>query len=122
MHQPEDLILNADDEVTIRQHLTLVALAKWPAVLVIEVGRLLSVHSRHWLTDQQLVLSGRRIAFTGPRRSYKGEVKARVSYPNLSAVPGFGEVHKHIESTHLPPEFEAALVLPRGNTWPCEAS
>ena len=37
-------------------------------------------------------------------------------------MPGFGEVHKHIESTHLTPEFEAALVLPRGNSWTCEAS
>jgi adenine deaminase len=122
MHLPDDLILNAEDEVSIRQHLTLVALAKRPADLVIEVGRLLSVHSRQWLTDQEIVTSGRRIAFIGPRGSYKGEVKARVSYPNLSAVPGFGEVHKHIESTHITPEFEAALVLPRGNTWTCEAS
>ena len=39
-----------------------------------------------------------------------------------SAVPGFGEVHKHIESSHLTPEWEAALVIPRGNTWTCEAS
>jgi len=31
-------------------------------------------------------------------------------------------VHKHIESSHLTPEWEAALVLPRGNTWTCEAS
>lgn len=30
---------------------------------------------------------------------------------NLSAVPGFGEVHKHFESSHLAPEHEAALVL-----------
>ena len=37
-------------------------------------------------------------------------------------MPGFGEVHKHIESSHLTPEFEAALVMPRGNTWTCEAS
>jgi len=122
MHLPDDLILNAEDEVSIRQHLTLVALAKRPADLVIEVGRLLSVHSRHWLEDQEIVVSGRRIAFVGPRGSYKGEVTARVSYPKLSAVPGFGEVHKHIESTHITPEFEAALVLPRGNTWTCEAS
>ncbi len=122
MHLPDDLILNAEDEVSIRQHLTLVALAKRPADLLIEVGRLLSVHSRHWLDDQEIVVAGRRIAFVGPRGSYKGEVKVRVSYPNLSAVPGFGEVHKHIESTHITPEFEAALVLPRGNTWTCEAS
>ena len=122
MKQPDDLILNPEDEVAIRQHLTLVALAKRPADLVIEVGRLLSVHSRHWLEDQEIVVSGRRIAYLGPRGSYKGEVAARVSYPNLSAVPGFGEVHKHIESTHITPEFEAALVIPRGNTWTCEAS
>ncbi len=31
-------------------------------------------------------------------------------------------MHKHIESSHLTPEWEAALVLPRGNTWTCEAS
>lgn len=122
MKQPDDLILNADDEVTIRQHLTLVALGKRPADLVIEVGRLLAVYSRTWLEDQEIVVAGRRIAYVGPRGSYKGEVAARVSYPKLSAVPGFGEVHKHIESTHITPEFEAALVIPRGNTWTCEAS
>ena len=119
---PDDLILSAEDDVTIRQHLALVALGKRPADLAIEVGRLLAVHSRQWLDDYEVVVSGRRIAFVGPRGSYKGTVARRVSYPNLSAVPGFGEVHKHIESTHLTPEFEAELVLPRGNTWTCEAS
>ncbi|MDB5562966.1 MAG: Adenine deaminase, partial [Hyphomicrobiales bacterium] len=122
MPLPDDLILNAGDEVTIRQHLTLVALGKKPADLAIEVGRLLAVHSRKWLNDQEIIISGRRIAYVGPIGSYRGEVRARVKYPNLSAVPGFGEVHKHIESTHLTPEFEAALVIPRGNTWTCEAS
>jgi adenine deaminase len=122
MKLPDDLVLAPEDEVALRQHLTLVALAKRPADLVIEVGRLLAVHSRHWLEDYEIVVSGRRIAYIGPRGSYKGEVGARVSYPKLSAVPGFGEVHKHIESTHITPEFEAALVIPRGNTWTCEAS
>lgn len=122
MTLPPDLILNARDEVIIRQHLTLVALGKRPADLAIEVGRLLAVHSREWLDDQEVIVSGRRIAFIGPRGSYTGEVARRVSYPALSAVPGFGEVHKHIESTHLTPEYEAQLVLPRGNTWTCEAS
>jgi adenine deaminase len=37
-------------------------------------------------------------------------------------VPGFGEAHKHIESTYLTPEYEAALVIPRGNTWTVEDS
>jgi len=122
MNLPDDLILNPEDEVAIRQHLLLVSLAKRPADLLIEVGRMLSVHSRHWLEDYEIVISGRRVAYVGPRGSYRGEVKERVRYPNLSAVPGFGEVHKHIESTHITPEYEAALVIPRGNTWTCEAS
>ena len=122
MSFPNDLILNGPDEVTIRQHLTLVALGKQPADLAIEVGRLLAVWSRQWLTDQEIIVSGRRIAYIGPIGSYKGDVAQQVRYPGLSAVPGFGEVHKHIESTHLTPEFEAALVIPRGNTWTCEAS
>ena len=122
MPLPDDLILNGPDEVKIRQHLTLVALGKKPADLAIEVGRLLAVYSRQWLADQEIIVSGRRIAYVGPIGSYRGEVARRVKYPGLSAVPGFGEVHKHIESTHLTPEYEAALVIPRGNTWTCEAS
>ncbi len=119
---PDDLILNPADEVTIRQHLLLVSLGKRPADTAIEVGRLLAVHSRKWLENQEIIVSGRRIAYVGPIGSYRGTVKTRLKHPELSAVPGFGEVHKHIESTHLTPEFEAELVLPRGNTWTCEAS
>ena len=48
MALPDDLILDAADEVAIRQNLTLVALGKAPADLAIEVGKLLSVHSRQW--------------------------------------------------------------------------
>ncbi|ODT48078.1 adenine deaminase C-terminal domain-containing protein [Devosia sp. 63-57] len=118
----DDLIISAHDEVAIRQRLLLVAMGREPADLAIEVGRLLAVHANHWMENQEIVISGRRIAYVGPLGSYRGTVAKRVSYPQLSAVPGFGEVHKHIESTHLTPEYEAALVLPRGNTWTCEAS
>jgi len=119
---PDDLIVNAASDVRIRQHLTLVALGKRPADLAIRVGRLLAVHSRVWLEDQEIVISGRRIAWVGPAGTYRGTVRERREYPHLSAVPGFGEVHKHIESTYLTPEYEAALVIPHGNTWTCEAS
>jgi adenine deaminase len=122
MTLPDDLILSAADEVAIRQHLLLVSLGKKPADLAIEVGRLLAVHANEWMENQEIIVSGRRVAYVGPIGSYRGEVARRVSYPDLSAVPGFGEVHKHIESTHLTPDFEAELVLPRGNTWTCEAS
>ena len=118
----DDLILDAADEVAIRQHLVLVALGREPADLAIEVGRLFASYSREWLADQEIVIAGRRVAYVGPIGSYRGMVRQRARYPDLAAVPGLGEVHKHIESTHITPEFEAELVLPRGNTWTCEAS
>ena len=119
---PDDLLLDASDEVAIRQDLVLTALGKRKADRILRVGRLLDVATRTWLDDQEIVMRGRRIAWVGPAGTYEGEAAERVEEPKLSAVPGFGEVHKHIESSHLTPEWEAALVLPRGNTWTCEAS
>ncbi|WP_421761725.1 adenine deaminase [Devosia sp.] len=119
---PSDLHITAADEVKIRQDLLLVALGKRPADRILRVGRLFDVHSRHWFEDQEIVIKGRRIAWVGPAGAYTGTAAEHVHEPSLSAVPGFGEVHKHIESSHLTPEYEAALVLPRGNSWTCEAS
>lgn len=119
---PTDLLINAADEVRIRQHLALVALGKRGATRAIRVGRLLDVNGRRWHDDQEIVVSGRRIAWVGPTGKYPGVVDERIDRSHLSAVPGFGEVHKHIESSHLTPEYEAALVLPFGCTWTCEAS
>lgn len=119
---PKDDLIRAADEVKIRQHLVRVALGHFPADRRLRVGKLLDVHSRMWLTDQEIVISGRRIAYVGPAGSYPGEVLHEAHEPDLMAVPGFGEVHKHIESSHVTPEWEAALVLPHGNTWTCEAS
>lgn len=119
---PDDLIVNAKDEVAIRKHLALVALGKKPADRAVRVGRLLDTYGRNWHEDQEIVICGRRVAWVGPAGAYPGEVAERVDRRQFSAVPGFGEVHKHIESSHLTPEWEAALVLPHGCTWTCEAS
>lgn len=119
---PDDTSLDAATETQIRQDLTLVALGKRPADTALRVGRLLDVATRTWAEDQEIIIKNRRIAYVGPAGSYPGEVGRRVHEPDLMAVPGLGEVHKHIESSHLTPEYEAALVLPRGNTWTCEAS
>ena len=120
--RPDDLLISAADEVTIRQRLVRVALGHEAADTRLRVGKLLDVHSRMWLDDHEIVFSGRRIAYVGPAGSYPGSVARDVHEPDLMAVPGFGEVHKHIESSHVTPEWEAALVLPHGNTWTCEAS
>jgi adenine deaminase len=119
---PDDLIINARDEVAIRKRLALVALGKAAADRVVRVGRLLDVYGRTWHEDQEIVISGRRIAWVGPSGAWRGEAAERIDRPLLAALPGFGEVHKHIESSHLTPEWEAALVLPHGCTWTCEAS
>lgn len=122
MTQPDDLLISPKDEVKIRQRLTRVARGDLPADRRIRVGRLLDVHSRMWLEDQEIVIAGRRIAYVGPFGSWPGTAAETVDRSPLMAVPGFGEVHKHIESSHVSPEWEAALVLPHGNTWTCEAS
>ncbi len=119
---PDDLLITADSETRIRQHLVLVALGKRPADKSLRVGRLFDSHTRTWRDDQEIIISGRRIAWVGPAGAYPGTVAEHHHEPDLAAVPGFGEVHKHIESSHLTPEWEAALVIPRGNTWTCEAS
>lgn len=118
----DDRLISAESETRIRQHLVLVALGKRPADRALRVGRLFDVHTRTWRDDQEIVIYGHRIAYVGPAGSYPGTVAERFHEPDLAAVPGFGEVHKHIESSHLTPEWEAALVMPRGNTWTCEAS
>ncbi len=90
---PDDLIVNASDEVAIRKHLALVALGKKPADRAIRIGRLLDTYGRNWHEDQEVVISGRRIAWVGPAGAYPGEVGERIDRRHLSAVPGFGEVH-----------------------------
>jgi len=117
-----DLLTSEADEVAIRQDLVQTALGRRPADRLLRTGRLLEVHSRTWTPGAEIAFRGRRIAHVGPPGSFAGTATEVIDRPDLSAVPGFGEVHKHIESTHLTPEHEAALVLPLGNTWTCEAS
>lgn len=119
---PDDLLIDAADEIRIRQHLVLVALGKRDADRLVQLGRVLDVHTGTWMDDCEVAISGRRIAYVGPAGSFPGKARETIDRTHLSAVPGFGEVHKHIESSHLTPEHEAALVMPRGNTWTCEAS
>ena len=112
----------AEAEGALRRRLIAVALGRAEADLLLRVGRALDVHSGLWREDVDIAIHAGRIAHVGPRGSFAGRARTTVERPELSAVPGLGEVHKHIESSHLTPEHEAALVLPHGNTWTCEAS
>jgi adenine deaminase len=111
-----------DAETKIRQSLVQVALAKEPADLIIRGANVLNVYTLLWMPDQDIVVRGKRIAWVGPTGQWKGQCSNIVDAKGLYAVPGFGESHKHIESSLLSPEWEAALVIPLGNTWTSEGS
>jgi len=111
-----------NEETRIRQNLVQVALGREPADLVIRDATVLDVFTLQWEPDQDIVVSGKRIAWVGPTGQWKGKSVDVFDAKGLWAVPGFGESHKHIESTLLSPEWEAALVVPLGNTWTTEGS
>ena len=114
--------ITAAGEARLRRDLIDVALGRREADLLLRLGRLLDTHSGLWRRDVEVAIHAGRIAFVGPRGSFTGRAAEVVERPHLAAVPGLGEVHKHIESSHVTPEYEAALVIPHGNTWTCEAS
>ena len=110
------------EEVKTRQALTQVALGREKAELIIQNVTLLNVFTQEWLPAQDIVITHDRIAWVGDTGTWPGETQSTYDAKGLWAVPGFGESHKHIESSYLTPEYEAALVIPHGNTWTVEGS
>ncbi|MCP4083223.1 MAG: adenine deaminase [Planctomycetaceae bacterium] len=110
------------EETIARRDLVLVALEKSPADLIIERVTMLDVHTLQWLPDHDIVIKGERIAWTGPHSAWNGEAAETINAMGLYAVPGFGESHNHIESTHLTPDYYNVLALPDGVTWGTESS
>ena len=119
---PSTTASRSEKEVALRQDLIQVALAKRGADLIIRGATVLNVFTASWMADQDIVIYKDRIAWVGPRERWSGDAKQVVDASGLYAVPGFGESHKHIESSYLTPEYEAALVIPGGNTWTVEGS
>ena len=113
---------NSKAEVLVRQDLIQVALARQPADLIIRGATVLNVFTNQWLEKQDIVIKGERIAWVGPVAGWPGKAARIHDASGRWAVPGFGESHKHIESTYLTPEYEAALVVPKGSTWTIEDS
>ncbi|MFT5794367.1 MAG: adenine deaminase [Saprospiraceae bacterium] len=110
------------EEVLTRQGLIQTALGREPADLLIEGPTVLNVFTQEWQPNQDIIIRGKRIAWVGDSGTWPGSAKAKILARGEWAVPGFGESHKHIESSYLTPEYEAALVIPRGNTWTMEGS
>ena len=111
-----------DAEVKTRQLLIQVAQGNIAADLIIQDVTMLNVFTQEWLEHQDIVIKHERIAWVGNSGDWKGETQETLNAKGLWAVPGFGESHKHIESSYLTPEYEAALVIPKGNTWTMEGS
>ena len=114
--------MRLDEEISTRQTLIQVALARESADLILSGSTVLNVFTSEWQADQDIVIKEGRISWVGPRGRWTGEAKKKIEVSGLWAVPGFGESHKHIESSYLTPEYEAALVIPKGNTWTVEGS
>lgn len=110
------------EDIQVRQNLTQVALGRISADLMIKNVTMLNVFTQEWQNSQDIVVANGRIAWVGETGTYVGQVKETFDATGLWAVPGFGESHKHIESSYLTPEYEAALVIPQGNTWTVEGS
>ncbi|GAA4943456.1 adenine deaminase C-terminal domain-containing protein [Halioxenophilus aromaticivorans] len=119
---PEPTTHTFGSEIQTRQALTQVALARQPADLIIQNATVLNVFTQEWLANQDIVIASGRIAWTGATNTWPGSAAQTYDASGLYAVPGFGESHKHIESSYLTPEYEAALVIPHGNTWTVEGS
>jgi adenine deaminase len=114
--------VDLDAETRLRQLLVQVALGEEPADTLIHGPTVLNVVTGAWEKDQDIVIRSGRIAWVGNAGGWKGTAKETVDASKEWAVPGFGESHKHIESTYLTPEYEASLVIPRGNTFTVEDS
>jgi adenine deaminase len=111
-----------NEETKTRQEIIQTALGREPADLIIHGANVLNVFTLSWMPNTDVVVKGERIAWVGPAGEWKGTAVATFDATGLFAVPGFGESHKHIESTNLSPEWEAALNIPLGNTWTDEGS
>ena len=111
-----------NEEASARQQAALVAKGQLPADLLLSGATVLNVHVGLWEKGQDIVIAGERIAWTGDAGTYSGEVLKKIDVSGLWAVPGVGESHKHIESSHVTPEYEAPMVISDGNTWTVEGS
>ena len=111
-----------NEETVIRQGIIQTALGHEDADLIIHGVNVLNVFTLSWMPNSDIVVKGERIAWVGPAGEWKGKAAATFDASGLWAAPGFGEAHKHIESTLLSPEWEAALNIPLGNTWTDEGS
>jgi adenine deaminase len=109
-------------ETRVRQQLVQVALGREPADSILRGATVLNVVTGEWEKNQDIVIKGARIAWVGKSGAWVGKASLEIDARGEWAVPGFGEAHKHIESTYLTPEYEASLVIPRGNCWTVEDS
>ncbi|MEM1223083.1 MAG: adenine deaminase C-terminal domain-containing protein [Verrucomicrobiota bacterium] len=118
----KDRDFDFNEEASARQQAALVAMGKKPADVLLQNVTLLNVHLGIWEEAQDIVIAGTRVAWVGKNGGFAGEALETIDLTGLWAVPGFGESHKHIESSHVTPEHEAPMVISDGNTWTVEGS
>jgi adenine deaminase len=110
------------EETKIHQDLVQVALGLSPADMIVKNANILDVFTEQWNPGQDIVIKSKHIAWVGPTGTWTGKCDNVMDAAGAYVVPGFGESHKHLESTNLTPEYEGALVMPFGVTWTTEGS
>ena len=80
---PDDLLIDPMSETVIRRDLVQVALARRPADCLLRVGRLFDAATGSWLEDAEVVIRGRRIAYTGPVGSWRGNARTVLERPGF---------------------------------------
>jgi adenine deaminase len=110
------------DDAKAHQDLLQVALGKSPATLLIHNANVLNVFTEQWTPGMDIVIKNKLIAWVGPQGTWPGKSGTTIDAAGAQVVPGFGESHKHLESTEITPEYEGALCIPFGTTWTNEGS
>jgi adenine deaminase len=74
-----------------------VALGQRPADLYIRDGRLVNVYSGEILEDQDVAISGGRIAYVGPGMDSVGPPREAIDAEGAYLVPGLVDAHAHVD-------------------------
>jgi adenine deaminase len=91
------MMVDSPDTPDSRTALMEVALGRREPDLCLLNGRLVNVYSGEILEDQQILVSGRRIAYVGPSAGKTGSETKVLDVEGSFLVPGFVDPHAHVD-------------------------
>jgi adenine deaminase len=100
----------------VTRELTAVCMGRAPAEVVIRNGRLVNVHTREVLKDDDVAIAHGRVAMFGDVSHTVGPETETIDAEGAYLVPGLIDTHLHVESVMVTVTRFAEAVLPRGTT------